>query len=179
MAFNAGCNRLFPQAEVRIESEWLWWDDTAGDVTHVGMPCEGDYAVATVVVGNDSVVPLELEYDVRSEDLTVSIDQCPSLLEPGDEAVITGRTDVRSSAHAVWLVAAGEGDNSPWWDAMLHLDSAAAADRDDDGWDMIFGCDPPAELGQSDCDDLDANVYPGALEVVGDGIDSDCDGVAD
>ena len=39
-------------------------------------------------------------------------------------------------------------------------------DNDGDGYGAEDG----------DCDDEDASVYPGATEVEGDGVDSDCDG---
>ena len=41
-------------------------------------------------------------------------------------------------------------------------------ERDQDG-DGLSAC-------QGDCDDDDADTYPGAPEVPGDGIDQDCDG---
>ncbi|MBX2798403.1 MAG: right-handed parallel beta-helix repeat-containing protein [Myxococcales bacterium] len=59
------------------------------------------------------------------------------------------------------------------------------ADLDGDG----FGDDatarrasvaPPGHTGQGgDCDDADAAVHPGAPEVCNDGVDDDCDGLAD
>lgn len=39
-------------------------------------------------------------------------------------------------------------------------------DEDGDGWTDLAG----------DCNDSDASIYPGALELAGDGIDQDCDG---
>jgi hypothetical protein len=44
----------------------------------------------------------------------------------------------------------------------------AAADADDDGWDV-----------EEDCDDLDATRHPEAEETAGDGVDSNCDGEDD
>jgi len=36
-----------------------------------------------------------------------------------------------------------------------------------------------AQPGGGDCNDLDADVYPGHAEIVGNGYDDDCDGLAD
>ena len=40
-------------------------------------------------------------------------------------------------------------------------------DQDRDGW----------AVGEGDCDDGDASIYPGAPDVVGDGVDQSCDGI--
>ncbi len=63
------------------------------------------------------------------------------------------------------------------------LDAATwYADNDGDGWgdpdDTVVACDEPPGYGAGagDCDDTDDDVYPGAHEVCGDGVDSDCDG---
>ncbi len=39
-------------------------------------------------------------------------------------------------------------------------------DLDGDGW----------SVGNGDCDDLDPNIHPGAIDELADGIDQDCDG---
>jgi hypothetical protein len=47
--------------------------------------------------------------------------------------------------------------------------SADTVDHDGDGYSMA----------QGDCDDTNATVHPGAVEICGDGLDNDCDGEAD
>lgn len=58
------------------------------------------------------------------------------------------------------------------------------ADSDNDGYgdtnNSIQGCSAPSGYTQTggDCDDTDANIYPGATEVC-DNLDNNCDGVVD
>ena len=49
-----------------------------------------------------------------------------------------------------------------------------------DSYDHYFGCSPPDGyvMPGGDCDELDASVNPGAIEVC-DGIDNDCTGTPD
>ena len=55
-------------------------------------------------------------------------------------------------------------------------------DADGDGFGTTdqsrVACAPPPGFGAdtTDCDDADATVFPGAVDVAGDGIDADCDG---
>ncbi|MCB9745508.1 MAG: putative metal-binding motif-containing protein [Alphaproteobacteria bacterium] len=69
-------------------------------------------------------------------------------------------------------------------DASVDLSTGATwyADADGDGYgdaaSSVEACDAPTGTlaDDSDCDDSDADTYPGALEVPYDGIDQDCDG---
>jgi hypothetical protein len=75
-------------------------------------------------------------------------------------------------------------------DPKLFFDSTFYEDADGDGYGNPSasttvcggkaGASPPAGYVDdfSDCDDTDAGVAPGAAEILGDGIDNNCDGVA-
>jgi MYXO-CTERM domain-containing protein len=54
------------------------------------------------------------------------------------------------------------------------------ADADADGYgstSTTSACDQPAAFASvnTDCDDTDASVHPGAVDITGDGVDADCD----
>ena len=68
---------------------------------------------------------------------------------------------MRYSARIMLLAATGA---VLLWGAV----PAAAQDNDGDGW----------SVGNGDCDDNNAQVYPGAIELC-DGLDNDCDGIVD
>jgi uncharacterized repeat protein (TIGR03803 family) len=57
-------------------------------------------------------------------------------------------------------------------------------DRDGDGWgsnsNQMAGCAPPGYVDRrGDCSDYNASVHPDAVEVPGNGIDDNCNGVVD
>ena len=66
------------------------------------------------------------------------------------------------------------------------LGTTCGTDLDDDGWrtgELLLSadedCDDPGEVSLIapgvDCDDTNPNIYPGAMELVGDGVSQDCD----
>jgi Putative metal-binding motif len=58
-------------------------------------------------------------------------------------------------------------------DDPQNADCDCASDFDGDGWFAgPFG-------GKRDCNDSNPNIHPGAIEVCGDALDNDCDGVSD
>lgn len=66
-------------------------------------------------------------------------------------------------------------NENSWADHVLHGD-VRLDDQDGDGFV------PNNECGfgsMGDCDDKDSEVYPGATEICGNGIDDDCDGLID
>jgi MYXO-CTERM domain-containing protein len=79
--------------------------------------------------------------------------------------IFRGYTFIRSVTYVV--LAANGGDGFGLDD--LSLVATADTDRDRDGYTENEG----------DCDDTDADVNPAADEVLGNGIDDDCDGIVD
>jgi MYXO-CTERM domain-containing protein len=61
--------------------------------------------------------------------------------------------------------------------AAVEADCADPNDYNCDGSVTFRNTDGDAFAACEECDDGDATVYPGAVEDVGDGVDSDCDGV--
>ncbi len=72
---------------------------------------------------------------------------------------------VQFDATTLGLCDDGNGNDEEWmWLSPSYI---ARSDLDGDGITVANG----------DCDDADAGIHPGATEVVGDGVDHDCDGV--
>jgi hypothetical protein len=65
-----------------------------------------------------------------------------------------------------------------YWPVMVEVPVCSCADSDDDGF-VEGGCDDQACGEARDCDDGDAAINPGAVEICDDGLDNDCDGFAD
>jgi hypothetical protein len=60
-------------------------------------------------------------------------------------------------------------------------DNPNCTDNDGDGYFVeASGCDgEDGFVGHNDCDDNNASIYPGAVEICDDGLDNDCDGLVD
>ena len=67
-----------------------------------------------------------------------------------------------------------------WYDGVdSNCDDADDYDADGDGYSSGGGSGSGGSSGSEDCDDTDADTYPGAEETWYDGTDSDCDGESD
>ena len=90
-----------------------------------------------------------------------------------DLTVFTGSIDEAGNISGTWLYSnpfdppngngqfSGKSGTCPYGD-----DSAAEKDNDGDGY----------TTAQGDCDDTNLNVFPGAVEICGNGVDEDCNG---
>jgi hypothetical protein len=78
---------------------------------------------------------------------------------PGNPEIAGNRRDDDCDGLADEVAVEGEPDQP----------SDDTLDMDDDGYSLADG----------DCDDTNADVHPGRAEICGDGLDNDCDGVAD
>ncbi len=120
------------------------------------------------------------DQDTFGSTATVTSADLQCLLARQESTLDTDCDDGDSSIHpsAIEVVADGIDQDCNGFE-VCYIDN----DGDGSPGDLLLldspnlGCDGPGEgTSAPDCDDADAQVFPGALEVAGDGVDEDCDG---
>jgi len=167
------CNGVIPSNE---------WDTDGDGVRMCDVPPDCNNYDASIFPGN-----VEICSDGKDNNCDGSIDEagctCPDADGDGHTLASCGGDDCNDNDPSIYPGASescGDGiDNNcdgkaDCADAACASDAGCAAcvagDTDGDGYSTAGGI-----CGPIDCDDTDANVHPGALEIC-DGKDSNCDG---
>ena len=159
-------------------------DDTGADAGG-GTEGSGSGETGADDTGEDCPDPQTFFYDADGDgygDPDLSTEACTA--PAGYVAVAEDCDDLRPDVHPDQDDPCNLEDDD--CDGLVDEDAATStwhADLDLDGWgdpdDTVESCQAPEGyvVDDSDCDDGDDAIHPGAEETCGDDIDSDCDGV--
>jgi len=158
--------------------------DDAHDQVHPGAEEVADDGIDQDCSGSDSITCFEDGDEDGYGDAVGDVDPDGSCTDPG-QALVGGDCDDADPDSYPW--AAETPDDGVDQDCDGSDGTLCFFDGDGDGYGwpgtVVSGdsdCDDAyeSEVG-TDCDDALDTIHPGAEEVIGDGIDQDCDGVAD
>jgi hypothetical protein len=152
------------------------WDDVAEYVATVGWTVNVDaecnnYCTYEGFNSEMGVYPNDVDGDgvLTCADVNIEYDAF------GWGGSYCGSCDMDDSVYFCHAGSKGYFDNEQWEVYAETLTPVCRTDEDGDGW-MDANPTSSNAIPGMDCDDVDGEVHPYAVEISGDGIDQDCDG---
>ena len=159
---------------------YMGYRDTDGDGLPYGEDCDDD--------DSDVGGPVSLYVDADG-DAYGSSEEAMACPGEGYASTSDDCDDTRADVHPGAVEVCDADDTDEDCDGLAddadesvdpagYVTGFADADGDGYGADAVSACDPESAVVEvdGDCDDADGASYPGAEEILDDGVDQDCDG---